>query len=243
MAEAGTMQDFLSGAKFSNGRSFRLTAPQAVLSTRVDFLADLCKGKKIIDVGCTDHAELIETKIKDNTWLHGILDRGSQRCVGVDVSDSGVAEAKRLGFPDVIVGDVTTALEPLMGEHWDYMVMGELIEHIDDPVSFLRSVRESYQGNVDTLVLTTPNAFRLRNFLSAIRTSESINTDHRYWVTPYTLMKVLTMAGFVPDEPVLLESFGLVGGKQRLLGRAKRLVVKRFPLLRDNMVITARFAG
>ncbi|MGB9378070.1 MAG: methyltransferase domain-containing protein [Mycobacteriales bacterium] len=238
-----TLQDFLSGARFSNGQNFRLHPPRQVKSARVDYLADLCADKTIIDVGCTDHEELIEGKIGTGSWLHGILDSRAKRCFGVDVSESGVAEAQRLGFPNMIVGDVTKPIEPLMNEHWDLMVMGELIEHIDDPVSWLRSVRECYRDNVDTLVLTTPNAFRVRNFVSALRTSEFINTDHRYWFTPYTLMKVLTLAGFVPEEPVLLESYGLIGGRHRILGRAKRVVVGRYPLLRDNMVITARFSA
>lgn len=243
MAETGTLQDFLSGTKFSNGHGFRLHPPRAITAPRVDYLADLVDGKTVIDVGCTDHEELIEGKIATDSWLHGMLDKRAKRCFGVDVSESGVAEAQRLGYPNMIVGDVTKPIEPLMNDQWDLMLMGELIEHIDDPVSFLRSVRECYRDNVETLVLTTPNAFRLRNFVDAARTTEFINTDHRYWFTPYTLMKVLTRAGFVPNEPVLLESYGLVGGRHRVLGRAKRVVVRRFPLLRDNMCITAKFNG
>lgn len=243
MAQTPTLREFLSGAKFSNGHTFRLSPPKDLVSSRVDYLADLCDAKTVIHVGCTDHQELIGEKIDADTWLHGILDRRAKRCFGVDVDEGGVREAQQLGYSDVILGDITKPIEPLMNDQWDLMVMGELIEHIDDPVSFLRSVRECYRDNVTTLVLTTPNAFRLRNFVSAARSREFINTDHRYWFTPYTLMKVLTRAGFVPDEPVLLEAYGLGSSRNRAVGLAKRAVLGPMPLLRDNMVITARFAG
>jgi hypothetical protein len=44
-------------------------------------------------------------------------------------------------------------------------------------------------------VVTVPNALSLRNAVQALGGVERINTDHRAWFSPFTLLKVLADAG------------------------------------------------
>ena len=84
--------------------------------------------------------------------------------------------------------------------HWHYAVFGEILEHVDDPVLFLRSAFSNYRESIDQVVITVPNAFAWRNFQNACQGVEQINTDHRYWFTPYTLCKVMIRAGIQPVQ-------------------------------------------
>ena len=117
---------------------------------------------------------------------------------------------------------------------WDLVIIGEVLEHIDNPVHYLRSIREKYKEFAKQLVITVPNAFSLKNMLCSFKGIELINTDHRYWFSPYTLAKVGARAGFTVDYFSLCQYYnGEVWWKKNL--------VSRFPMLRDNLVMTLNF--
>jgi hypothetical protein len=87
------------------------------------------------------------------------------------------------------------------------MILGEIIEHISNPAAFLNALRERYAGYVGKIILTTPHAFRYKNFTRAAKThQEIINSDHRFWFTPYTLAKIAVDAGLWPEEFWLVEN-------------------------------------
>ena len=111
-------------------------------------------------------------------------------------------------------------------------LLADVIEHVGDVVSFLKSMQ---RYRFKTLVVATPNAFRLRNFLSY---GELINTDHRYWFSPYTLCKVLTDAGFAPRQVELCHS-DYVSRKGALAAR----LLDFLPKYRDTLIVSADFAS
>lgn len=82
------------------------------------------------------------------------------------------------------------------------------MEHVDNPVQFLEEVNKNYQGIADKIIITVPNAFSVFNFITALSGREANNTDHRYFFTPYTLCKVVYMAGMMPEEIMFAEKWG-----------------------------------
>jgi hypothetical protein len=84
--------------------------------------------------------------------------------------------------------------------HFDYALLGEVVEHIDDPVSFLKKIRENLKDTVEKVIITVPYAFGLRQMFSGLFKKERINSDHRYWFTPYTIAKICFEAGIYPEE-------------------------------------------
>lgn len=229
---------YLSGEEFSNGLRLKIAQPERSVPTRIERLERLARGRKVIHVGCVDHIPLIEQKIERGTWLHARLHGTADRCLGLDIDAEGVAYLQeKLGYEDVVQCDVIADPVPpsITAERWDVMILGEIVEHLDNPVIFLSSMREKYAAVVDRLVITVPNAFRIENFLMARRHQEFINTDHRFWFTPYTLAKVVTEAGLEVESFQFCQSYPI---PKVLL--PKLLLLRRYPALRDNLVLTAR---
>lgn len=98
---------------------------------------------------------------------------------------------------------------------------GEVSEHIDNPVDFLRSIRENMAPAPSELLLP----FRMRSAYADLRVSlknlEMINSDHRFWFTPFTLMKVVRQAG------ITVEGFDLCVDEKTIRFFAEILVRKR----------------
>lgn len=170
---------------------------------RLKLIVERTKGKRVLHVGFTDHLPLIETKIAQGRWLHKLLVESSSHCVGLDINAEAVEFVRtELGFKDVHVCDLLEDdLAGLIGENrFDYLVLGEVLEHTDDPVNFLTSLRSRMSPYVDKCLITVPNAFSFANVQNIWKSKEYINSDHRYWFTPYTLAKVLTRAGMPIEE-------------------------------------------
>lgn len=79
---------------------------------------------------------------------------------------------------------------------FDYIFLGEILEHVENPVLFLKSIIDKYSEHVKKIVISVPNAFTLSNFKNALSNKEIINSDHKYWFTPFTIAKVLSCAGY-----------------------------------------------
>ena len=216
-----TTRDFLSGATFSNAHRFALgntgRAPR-----RFERLVELTRGRKVLHVGCCDHLDLIRAKVAQGVYLHQNLCDVATRCVGMDTNEPGVALLRELGFPEVYLPD------DVPDDDYDICLLADVIEHVGDVVSFLASMR---RYRFRQLVVVTPNAFRLRNFLSS---GELINTDHRYWFSPYTLCKVLVDAGYAPQRLELCHS-DHVSARGALLAR----VLDFLPKYRDTLIVAA----
>ena len=57
--------------------------------------------------------------------------------------------------------------------------------------------KSGYSGKY---VITVPNALCFTRKAVFMNGFERINTDHRYWFTPYTIAKVMYEAGIMPEE-------------------------------------------
>jgi hypothetical protein len=214
--------DALHGRTFSNGRRFDL-GNRGRAPRRADRLVELARGRRVLHVGCCDHLPLVRDKMRQGLYLHQNLCKAASHCVGLDTNEEGVALLQELGFPEVFTP--TNAPDA----SYDVCLLADVIEHVGDPVSFLRSMRQHYFGE---LVVATPNAFRWRNSLPG---GELINTDHRFWFTPYTLCKVLVDAGYEPTAVELCHG-DYVSWRGALAARCADLV----PRWRDSLIVRAR---
>jgi hypothetical protein len=198
-------------------------------------------GQSVIHVGCVDHEPLIEEKRRRGEWLHERLMARSKRVVGVDINGVGIEAMRRLGIQDLFTGDV---LDPefaksLCQDSWDTMLIGEVLEHIGNPVEFLSKIQQNFAGHVDRLVLTVPNAFKLANFLNSLKQREIINSDHRFWFSPYTLMKLGTDAGFEVEGLWLSQMYPITRSGVR--HRVVRWALTRYPMFRDGLILSLRW--
>jgi len=226
---------YLRGEKFSAALSMRIAEGSGNLGERVAYLEQISTGKRVLHVGCLDHLELIASRIALGTWLHKRLTDVAEVCLGIDIDVPAAAEAAKHGFDNVVICDLLLD-EPdprILAEHWDYIILGEVLEHMDNPVAFLQTLKEKYGAVFDRIIITVPNAFHLDNIIQGFRHVERINTDHRFWFTPYTLARVATAAGLeVLDVKLCLHKPNVP--RRRIFYRA---ITWLFPLFRGNVIM------
>ena len=193
---------YLKGEAFTNTLNVELDHAKFEGLKRERIIVDLIKNSKVIHVGCTDHIQLINEKIEQNLWLHKLITDNAQKCIGIDIDREGIEYLKNnLGYTNVICGNVLSdELPELKKENWDFVVFGEIIEHLDDPVNFLKTFRQKFSDTTSNFILTVPNILTKNSFRNMLSFREVINSDHRYWFTPYTISKVLYRAGYVPEK-------------------------------------------
>lgn len=224
---------YLQGSAFSNGFVFKFSPSKTKSESRLSYLETLCRGKKVIHIGFADHLPIIQSKITRNEWLHKRLVDVADLCVGIDINGETVEYVKstfniaNLYTLDVIKDEVPVELQ----QQFDYMILGEVLEHVDNPVLFLNSLKVKYGQFVSKIIITVPNAFSVQSLPFIFRSQEFVNTDHRFWFTPYTLAKVGNEAGLELDSFNMCQTY-----------RPKRwwqnLLVKRYPLFRENLIMT-----
>lgn len=201
---------FLSGKRFSVAVIFPHEKNRDY-STRVEKLLKIIKStsqnRNIIHLGCCDHKKLISTRIRKHEWLQQILEENAENVLGIDINKEAIDYCRNeLGKNNMfcydMISDVKEVRELLEKDkiHWSYLVAGEMLEHVDNPVDFLKHISDNYSDLINKIIITVPNAFSYENFKAAWNNMEIINSDHRYSFTPYTISKVLTRAGFHVEQ-------------------------------------------
>lgn len=213
---------YLSGEEQSNGLYFPVYKKGVDVKDRISLLRELTKSKSVIHMGCADHVNLIESKRKNGTYLHDILIQNCSKVVGIDSDENALKMMKNLGINDLYHVD-----EFNLSDQFEYMLVTDVIEHINDVGVFLNSLKKY---NVKKWIFTTPNAYRLRN-RSQFK-HELINTDHRYWFSPYTLAKTLFENGYTIERFYMTDSLSF-------RNPIKSYFKLRYPLCRDGLAFLA----
>ena len=193
---------YASGEEFSNSLEFNLGKAKYRAVSREEAIVDIIRKSDVIHIGCSDHVPLIREKIKNNKWLHKLITESSNSCLGIDNDRESIDYLIReLGYKNVVHGDIlTNEIPEISTKKWDYAVFGEVIEHLGDPVNFLSTFRTKYGKNVNRFLISVPSIYNRVNMNVMLRYREVINSDHRFWFTPYTIIKVATSAGLKPER-------------------------------------------
>lgn len=158
------------------------------LRDRYDVVRPLIRGESVLDLGCA-------SRYGRSDWLHGLLAQDVTELVGIDINETTVEKLQTEGF-DVRLAD---ARNFDLGRHFDVVFAGELIEHLDDVRGFLANVRRHLRSG-GQLVLTTPNAFYVGNFVYRWGGHGQVHPEHTCWYCEDTLRHVLEINGFSKVE-------------------------------------------
>jgi SAM-dependent methyltransferase len=207
-------------------------------------LLEFARGKRVVHVGFVDEHRL-EKKLGRGTWLHARLAETASSLVGLDVEEEGVRWATEHGFEAHVVDAQSPEAVAALGlEPADVVIAGEVVEHLDAPGPFFRSLRELV-GPRGLLVVTTPNAYRLLNFFAPAAGVELVHPDHTAWHSPHTLANLLARNGWELEGAAYYQNPapGLDGAAGTLV-RGARAVFVRFgrlaPYWSDGLVVWAR---
>ena len=218
---------------------------------RIAFIARACATCRVLDLGAMDETAWA-AKRGLGAWLHEAIGASALEVDGVDNSGQVPAVGLRTG-PNATIrrGDITNP-EPLVAAFEpapDVVVIGELIEHLENPLQFLKRLAGIERLSGKLLILSTPNATALHNILIGLTRRESTHRDHLCIFSYKTLTTLCARAGFpeweiIPYYSRFTEMLQRHSGLRRLAVRAAQGVVNllewTFPLLSFGYVVRVR---
>jgi 2-polyprenyl-3-methyl-5-hydroxy-6-metoxy-1,4-benzoquinol methylase len=240
------VEPYLNGTSFSKGLKVQIAQGMESANDRLQIIENLVAGRSVIHVGCVDHIPLLDEKIKKNRWLHARMCKTAKRCLGIDINEEGIRYLiDTLGYSDVICADLTIyPLEEILENQWDFLILGEVLEHIQNPVMFLKKISEYYRNNVNCLIISVPHAFSYLNITYALIHKEIINSDHYYWFTPYTLAKIVTAAGMHVEYFQFCEPFSPLKDNQEIISYPLNIIrhclTTLFPATHQTLVMVIK---
>lgn len=238
--------DYITGAKFDRGFKYKIAGGiKFGGEDKIAYLASLLKGKSVIHLGCTDHIDYIDLKIRENIWLHKIITDISKTCIGIDINEEAIEYIKKKyagkNFANnIYAADITSNFLKEKNIKAEYLLMGEILEHIDNPVNFMKEIIAKNKGQIRKIIITVPNMYNIHTRIFSWFNIEQINTDHRYWFSPITLWKVASRAGLKVESIDLLSS--PVSNKLTLTNILKltsRYLFEWKPLNRKHIILVA----
>lgn len=152
---------------------------------KIKFAVRYCKNKSVLDIGCVQHNP---KNYKSKYWVHKALKEVSATIVGIDLYEPGVSYLNEHGF-NVVCAD---AQQFDMGETFDVIMAGDIIEHLEDFHGFLECCKR-HMHNGSRLIISTPNPWYWKNIIkAAICVEVPNNPEHTCWLCPRTLRQLLS---------------------------------------------------
>lgn len=144
----------------------------------LNFLNDSMKDKDVLDIGICEH-DL--SHMRHPSWRHASFRRSARRLVGIDIIEDLISLLKSEGY-NAMLCDATSDTD--LGERFDFIHLGDIIEHVDNPVALLRFAERHLRPD-GKIIVSTPNPFYLgfvlRNWW---RGTFIANFEHVSWITP-----------------------------------------------------------
>lgn len=208
-----------------NNRESKALVRQRLLAIRrihddadlLDWIVAATQRRRVLDIGVVSHSSRY---FELDSWRHGRIHAAAAHCLGVDILEPLVDELNARGF-NVRCVDATSEAD--LGERFDVVFIGDVIEHVDNVVALLKFAgRHLSPGG--KIYATTPNPFSRKFFRQFRRDGVAIvNLDHVSWITPTMAMELGRRAGLG------LTAYHLVKQIPPMARVIKRLAWKRTP--------------
>jgi SAM-dependent methyltransferase len=152
--------------------------------TRLRKIAARCRGGTVLDIGYAH---------KPNSYLRGVYR------VGLDLR----GPVRPSGYEEEIVGDALDLPASLGTRRFDTIIAGELIEHLENPYTFLRSLR-NFLTDDGRVIVSTPNPVAWPVIMFEWMGSRKFfySHDHTYYFAPRWVRRMFESSGFVVDALV-----------------------------------------
>lgn len=161
-------------------------------NSRIEAILRRVNYGSVLDVGCIQHS--VEKESNDE-WLHKHLYKQANSVLGIDILESDIENLQDKGY-NVTVGNAETFDLEI---EFDYIVAGELIEHLSNPGLFLDRCYEHLSAE-GRLIITTPNVWGIA-YLKRLAFNKEVhcNPEHTGWYDTRTLRQLLERHGFKAD--------------------------------------------
>lgn len=164
-------------------------ARQAHIKDSNAFLVDFVRDRSVLDIGIVAHTT---EQTYDPRWRHNLIRNVAASTVGIDILEEPITELRNRGY-DVRSVDATGDSD--MGQRFSRVVIGDVIEHVDNPVALLRFAQRHLEPN-GLVLCSTPNPFHLGSIIKVLREGVFIaNAEHVSWITPTMALELGQRAG------------------------------------------------
>ncbi len=156
----------------------------------------------MLDLGAMDETAYAAKRGR-GTWLHEEIAEVATQVMGIDSSPLVPPDGLRTGDRSAIhPGNIMQLGAWLNSTDFspDVIVAGELIEHLENPLLFVKSIKAIDRLKGKTLILSTPNATALHNCLIGLLSRESTHHDHLCIFSFKTLYTLCSRSGFTSWE-------------------------------------------
>ena len=164
------------------------------LVQRLPFIIEMCKGKKVLHLGCTN-SPYTEEAIDNNMLLHFELEKVAESLYGIDSDENAIEVLNAHGAKNIYRADLENLDALDLNEAFDVIVAGEMIEHLNNPGQFLFGIRR-FMNAESRLLITTINAYCGMRFIwYGLRgkrgRAEPVHPDHVAYYSYSTLSLLL----------------------------------------------------
>ncbi|MGP1675995.1 MAG: class I SAM-dependent methyltransferase [Burkholderiales bacterium] len=170
------------------------------------FVERAVAGKRVLDIGVVSHSARY---FDEPGWRHGRIHRAAGYCLGLDILEPLVAELNGRGF-NVRCVDATSELD--LGERFDVVFIGDVMEHVDNSSALLRFAKR-HLGTGGRILAATPNPFSRKFVRQFFREGVVVvNLDHMAWFTPTMALEISRRIGLRLTAYHLVKPIGGIRG-------------------------------
>jgi hypothetical protein len=217
----------------------QLPIPVRSYLSRDDEILALARGHSVFHIGCVGFADLpAEERVKlAPQSLHWKLSRVATT-IGVDYSKSVIEDYRRLGvFDNVLWGDAQRLVDLPLADRFEIIVAADIIEHLSCPGAMLDGIKR-FCTEFSRVIITTPNAFGLLNFLRFLLGRFNEGEEHVMTFNAVNLSNLLTRHGYHIER--LATCHQSTAKRKGWMFHAGRMLFRVFPKLGGTLFVVAR---
>jgi SAM-dependent methyltransferase len=158
---------------------------------RIEMILDFCRGREVLDIGAGEHDVSFYS---EEGWEHGRIKQVAKRAVAVEINPELCRHYNSKGF-DFRCADATSDID--LGERFDRVFCGDVIEHVNDPVALLSFAKRHLKPD-GRMLFTTPNPFAPR-FRQHRRERGAryvmANLEHTRWISVSNMHELAWRSG------------------------------------------------
>ena len=202
------------------------------------YIVDCVKHKNVIDIGFVDEG-FLQSRIDSGNWLHSKIRLSAKSVWGFDIDKDSIeffgGGVNNFYCQDFCKHDAHIKVKDIIGlnSSIDYIICGEIIEHVIDVRMFLNNLRIISDYYKAEIIITAPNVFSysygFKNmFCYTFKKVEYVHEDHLCWYSYFTITNLLESNG------LKIESVKFTYGKKTFL---KKIIYSLLPHLAGSILV------
>lgn len=209
--------------------------------SRSDFLRDICRGKRVLHLGCSS-GQFLQDRLDRGSLLYAILQEEASGLYGMDPDGASLAVMRNVGFNHLYEDNAEHLNKLNIDETFDIVLAGDLLEHGTRPDAMLDGIKRFMNLTSGRFVVSPPNAFGLHFQIRRWTATYSEHPEHVCFFSPETLQHLLEQHGYIVREMQGCYTEPPHNWKQRIEFAVGTPLFKVAPVLAGRLIAVAVLA-